>query len=167
MRIILKKAKDRKEPELLYVPENIEAFVEQVNNCLASTYQRAHDDASEAVEKHIKDKTQNTVTTKNWLKTGLDQVAGDYCPFCGKSLEEEGENLIEIYRSCFDEAFNQYERETLTALEQLPSQLDDFKCLTIPELIQKNNNNINLYPELTKTTKYKRSTKLVQAKKKA
>jgi len=158
------KAKDRKEPELLSVPENIETFVEQVNTCLARTYQRAHDDASEAVEKHIIAKTQNTATTKNWLKTGLDHVAGNYCPFCGKTLEEEGRKLIEIYRSCFDEAFKQYERETHIALEQLPSQLDGFKCLTIPELIQKNNININIYPELTKSPKYKRSTKLVQAK---
>ena len=160
----LERAKDRKEPELLSVPENIEAFVEQVNTCLASTYQRAHDDASDAVEKHIKDKTQNATTTKNWLKTGLDHVAGDYCPFCGQTLEEEGKKLIEIYRSCFDEVFKQYEQRTLTALEQLPGQLDDFKCLSIPELIQKNSNNINIYPELAKTTKYKRSTNLIHDK---
>jgi len=160
----LEKAKDREEPELLSVPENIEAFVEQVNTCLASTYQRAHDDASDAVEKHIKDKTQNTTTTKNWLKTGLDHVAGNYCPFCGYTLEEEGKKLIEIYRSCFDEAFKQYERKILTAIEQLSSQLDNFKCLSIPELIQKNSNNINIYPELAKTTKYKGSTNLIHAK---
>ena len=160
----LENAKDRKEPELLSVPENIEAFVDQVNTCLASAYQRAHDDASDAVEKHIKDKTQNTTTTKNWLKTGLDHVARDYCPFCGQNLGEEGKKLIEIYQSCFDESFKQYEREALTALEQLPSQLDDFKCLSIPELIQKNSNNFNIYPELTETTKYKRSAKLINAK---
>ncbi len=159
----LEKAKNKKEPELFSVPENIEAFVEQVNSCLASTYQRAHDDASDAIEKHIKDKTQNTATTKNWLKTGLDHITGDYCPFCGKTLEDEGKELIEIYRSCFDEAFNQYERDTHTALEQLPNQLDAFKCLSIPELIQKNSNNINIYSELAKITKYKKSTKLIHA----
>lgn len=158
----LEKAKDRDEPEILSVPENIGSFVEQVNSCLASTYKRAHDDASEAVEKHIKDKTQNTATTKNWLKTGLDHVAGDYCPFCGQTLEE-GKKLIEIYRACFDENFNRYEREINAALSQLPIQLGNFKCLTIPELIQKNNSNISLYPELAKTEKYKRSTKLIYA----
>ena len=160
----LEKAKDRKEPELLSVPENIEAFVGQVNTCLASTYQRAHDDASNAVERHIEDKTQNTATTKSWLKSGLDHIAGDYCPFCGQTLKEEAKQLIEIYRSCFDEAFKQYEQETLTVLEQLPSQLDGFRCLSMPELIQKNSNSINIYPELAKTTKYKRSTKLIHAK---
>ncbi len=159
----LEKERDKKEPELISVPENIEAFVEQVNSCLASAYQRAHDDASDAVEKHIKDKTHNTATTKNWLKTGLNHIAEDYCPFCGKTLEEEGMMLIEIYRSCFDEAFNQFEQETHSALKRLPDQLDTFKCLSIPELIQKNSNNIIIYPELSKITRYKRSTKLIHA----
>ncbi len=159
----LEKAKERNEPKLLSVPEDIETFVYQVNTCLSSTYQRAHDAATDAVEKHIKDKTKNTATTKNWLKTGLNQVAGDYCPFCGQTLENEGKELIKIYRSCFDESFNKYESETNTTLGELPSQLDVFRCLSIPESIQKNTVNINLYPELAKTPEYERSTKLINA----
>ena len=159
----LEKAKERNEPKLISIPEDIDTFVEQVNTCLSATYQRAHDDATDAVEKHIKDKTKNTDTTKSWLKTGLKHVAGDRCPFCGQILEDEGKELIEIYKSCFDDAFNTYERDTNITLGELPSQLDGFRCLSIPESIQENKVNINLYPELAKTDKYKRSTKLIDA----
>lgn len=159
----LEKAKERNEPKLLAIPEDIDTFVEQVNTCLSSTYQNAHDDATKAVEKHIKEKTKNTNTTKSWLKTGLNQVAGDHCPFCGKTLEDEGKKLIEIYKSCFDEAFNTYERDTNSTLDELPSKLSDFRCLSIPESIQENIANINLYPELAKTPEYKKSTRFINA----
>ena len=159
----IEEAKDREEPQLLSIPENIESFVNQVNTCLASAYRRAHDDASMAVERHIKAKTKNTPTTKAWLKTGLDHVAGDHCPFCGQTLEEEAKSLIEFYRSCFDDAYDKYERETRANLGQLPSQMNDYKCLSIPELLHKNSSNFIIYPELTKTSKYGRNTKLVSA----
>lgn len=102
----LENAKNRQEPQPLEVSDNIEAFVEQVNACLSHTYQRAHQAASEAVEKHIHQKTQKRTTTKNWLRDGIEQIAGDHCPFCGQVLEEAALKLLDVYRSFFDEAFN-------------------------------------------------------------
>lgn len=159
----LEKVKARNEPKLLSILGDIKSFVEQVNACLLSSYHRAHDDASKAVEAHIKEKTQNSATTKNWLKSGLNHIAGKFCPFCGQALEDEGKRLIDIYRTCFDEAFREYEQRMLADLGKMPSQMDTFKCLTVPELIELNSSNVGIYPEIGKAPIYKRRVKLVNA----
>jgi len=159
----LEKAKDRSEPGLLSVPNKIDAFVEQVNTCLKSSFQKVHDDATDAVKIHIENKTKNIATTKAWLNSGLEQVSVESCPFCGQTLEDEGKKLIELYQGCFDDAFKKFESETKATLRDLPSQLSNFKCSTIPEKVQENRVNIGLYPELAEKKKFIKSTRLINA----
>jgi hypothetical protein len=159
----IEKVKERNNLTLLPIPEDIDDYIEKVNTCLASSYQIAHDDASNAVEEHIKNKTQNTITTKSWLKSGLNQVAGDDCPFCGNPLNEPGKALIEIYKTCFDDAFKNFETNTNTQLRQIPGLLENFRCLNIPVLLQENIANLTLYPELTESNGFKKRSKLINA----
>ena len=159
----LEKAKGRVEPVLLAVPDNIDTFLEQVNTCLESSFQKVHDDATDAVKKHIENKTKNIATTKAWLNNGLDQVSGESCPFCGQNLKDEGKNLIELYRDCFDDSFKNFENETKATLRDLPNRLSNFKCSTIPEKIQENKVNIGLYPELAEKEEFLKSIRLINA----
>lgn len=155
-------AVNRQEPQPITLPNNLEGFIAEVNQCLKSAFLRPQQDASAIIQHHIREMTRNHTTTQNWLRQGLDELVGKNCPFCGQPLIEEASTLIDLYRAFFDDAFNRFVAEIRATLSQLSGRFSHFRCLKIPDFLQNNSPALEQYPELNQQNDFQE--KIVSAK---
>ena len=95
----LDQAMAREVPAPVGMATKIEDFVNEVNITLKASFQQMHEEASVRVREHIKLRTQANQTTQMWIRSGLNQVMVDHCPFCGQDLSVAALRLLQIIES--------------------------------------------------------------------
>lgn len=127
---------------------NYNPAVEKINSTLAANLQNVHQGALSALEAHISQHVNNSVSFKGWAAQGLGFVKDESCPFCGQGLGEGEKGLITTYQQAFNTEFDNFNNGIKQALDQLrqPFLLADEKE-RIDQLHQANKDTIALYLE--------------------
>lgn len=121
----------------------------RLNSTLEQSLQSVHDDAAQTLERHTREHMKATQGASNWIRSGLEYIAGPSCPFCEQPLANASVGLIDAYRECFNEAFNQRTRAVL-------EELNEFE--TITQLWGPNNQSSGIDRNLTILAQYQEMT---------
>jgi hypothetical protein len=141
-------ARIRIEPTAYNSGPDIVLIVEQIERGLSSTYQQAHLDAEARLADHLQNHTRDQHRARNWLRQGRSLTLGNDCPFCGQALMGSAEALINAYQSVFDEAFERYVAEIVSALDAAQRGLASLACLDLLLRIEQNRLACAQYPEV-------------------
>ncbi|WP_280571158.1 hypothetical protein, partial [Chromohalobacter sp. 296-RDG] len=96
---------------------SITAISEEINNCLALSMVNVHN-ASKAIVAEHKNKVNKKELFNGWAASGVEHVDED-CPFCGQELGADAQELIESYRTAFDDTFQSFVSNTKTEVTRL------------------------------------------------
>lgn len=96
---------------------SIAAISEEINNCLALSMVNVHN-ASKAIVAEHKKKVEKKELFNGWAASGVEHV-GEGCPFCGQELDADAQELIESYRTAFDDTFQIFVRSTKAEVTRL------------------------------------------------
>ena len=102
------------EPEVFNEPViNIIELLRKINFLLQKNYLDIKDELLTKLEQHINTNFANIDNAEDWIKEGMKfcKNAEDHnCPFCGQSLKG-AKDLIDMYNSYFDRAYNVFIKE--------------------------------------------------------
>lgn len=127
---------------------SITATSEEINNCLSLSMVNVHD-ASKAIVTEHKNKVNNKESFNGWAASGVEHLDED-CPFCGQELGAEAQELIESYRTAFDDAFQNFVRDTKTEVTRLRAKtLIDTSLEKLTEKHEQNVAILEIYSEDT------------------
>ena len=117
-----------------------------INNCLALSMEDVHD-ASKAIVTAHKSKVNNKESFNGWAASGVEHL-GEDCPFCGQELGAEAQDLIESYRSAFDDAFQTFVKKIKADVTRLRTKtLVDANIVTLTERHKQNIATLETYSE--------------------
>ena len=148
---------NRAEPNPLQIPTGLVEYLDAVNQALQANYQIVHQNAKIEVQRHIEQNCKCVDSSKNWINLGLTLINTDVCPFCGQKLEENSNRLLEMYRECFDKAYNDYTTSIKSTLENLSARKSIFQNFSISQTMHKNTLAISHYIELIDNTSFSNS----------
>jgi len=131
-------------------------LLNSINTLLQEDYSNIKDDVLSKLNQHLMDNFSVQDNAENWIKTGLHYCRNKKdgnCTFCGQSLRD-AQDLINIYDSYFDPAYNDFvdkiekelERSSKlvgnsifvqkTILQTSLSKVNQFKALIMDESFQ-------------------------------
>ncbi len=102
------------------IPSASTRTFDPLQEAFAQTGAAAHSQAKEMIEKHITAHWDNPAHRREFLSEGLQVTKGYDCPFCGQDLGPVGE-LIDAYRSFFDENYRAWERSVKEQVDRFLS----------------------------------------------
>lgn len=116
---------------------SIDDKAQRINNLLSLSMENVHE-ASKAIVTAHKARISNSDSFDGWAANGLTHLDQD-CPFCGQTLDENAQHLIESYRTAFDEAFQNFVVSTKATITQLQNErLLDFPLESINQKHERN-----------------------------
>ena len=136
------------EPARLVVPVPLKPLVEQVATLLAATIDQAHHEAERRLLEHLENHTQSAHAARGWVQQGTAFLQDDKCPFCGRPIEGEASSLIAAYKSVFNDAFEEFARDTRAGLDVAVTKFAEADCSDISLCIERNRNALGKYSEL-------------------
>lgn len=130
---------------------NFTQAADSINTVLASSLQDVHQESLSALQNHMEHNVNNGSIFKGWASQGIAQIK-ENCPFCGQTLTQEANSLIQAYQQAFNAEFDRFNdgtRQTLNGLRQpfiIPSTRD-----SLTQQHQSNKQLFDLYvePEIT------------------
>ena len=116
------------EPSKFELPTfTIIELLKVINTLLQEDYSNIKEGILTKLNKHLSDNFSVQDNAENWLKAGLhcckDKANGD-CPFCGQSLHN-AQDLINIYDSYFDQAYNDFINRIEKGLENNNREIEN------------------------------------------
>ena len=116
------------EPSKFELPTfTIIELLEVINTLLQEDYSNIKEVILTKLNKHLSDNFSVQDNAENWIKAGLhyckDKANGD-CPFCGQSLHN-AQDLINIYDSYFDQAYNDFINRIEKELENKNREIEN------------------------------------------
>ncbi|WP_315980538.1 hypothetical protein [Aliamphritea spongicola] len=141
--------KARSNLTLMVLDKSLIDSAETINSVLAAKLENRHEAAKAELNNHIKRCFTKVDGAEQWIQQGLGYVGGDNCGFCGQSITPEVNELLDIYRQCFDDQYARHEGFVSSSLQRSRPQLT---LNLIPELvshIQQTDLIIQAYPELS------------------
>lgn len=134
-------------PNLVNIASNysIDDIARRINECLALSMENVHEASKTLVAEH-KQHIANGDSFNGWAAKGLTHLNGD-CPFCGQNLNAEAEDLIESYRTAFDDAFQKFVATTKASVSQL--QRESLCDISLEGLTQKHQSNLQTLERYT------------------
>lgn len=88
--------------------------LEKIFAVLNRTMDNIHHEATSKVKEHIDH--LDRPHARDWLHQGLELTQNDQCPYCNQSIK--GLELIDLYRTYFDEAYNELKEEVEVSFTQ-------------------------------------------------
>jgi len=144
----LETARVRPEPTVCSGPPALEVVIARVEESLAATFERAHQDAESRLTDHLENHTQDPQQARNWAQQGRALMRDDNCPFCGRRIEGTAADLIAAYQEVFNDAYDRYVSETMGTLDAAKRELADASVADLRLRIEKNQRACLQYPEL-------------------
>ena len=141
-------ARARLEPALCPIVPNLNTTLEHIRRDLGSTFAQVHRDAETRLAEHLQNHTLNPQRSRNWVRQGDSLIKDDTCPFCGQKFGDAATALISAYQAVFNEAFEKYVAETMTALETSQRDFTLGGCPDLSLRIEQNHHAGFQYPEL-------------------
>ncbi|WP_080411900.1 AAA family ATPase [Burkholderia ubonensis] len=129
--------------------------INQVNELLNLSLKAVDDEAKRKLELHIKTHMQGRPDAQQWIRHGLEFAQGNDCPFCSQPFGEEANELIDVYRKSFNEAFKAKFAELNASMKAAFERFQKYDGVTYEGKIQANLNAIQLYPELVEGESFK------------
>jgi len=124
--IINKKEPLQTKPELEFIK-----FFEQINLLLKKSFAEINEQAFSKLSNHIESNFQKRDNEEEkWIKKGLfdylktTELKTSDCPFCGQRIEDF--ELIELYKKCFDESFQEFEENIKKELKTTINQIIEY-----------------------------------------
>ncbi|OMH39416.1 AAA family ATPase [Motiliproteus sp. MSK22-1] len=132
---------------------------EAINTVLATQLENQHEAAKAELENHIKRHFTKIEGAEQWIQQGLgyitrdkgngDKEIADNCAFCGQSLTPEVNELLDIYKQCFDDQYARHEGFVSSSLKRIRPQLTLNLLQTLTTHIEQTDLVIQAYPELS------------------
>jgi wobble nucleotide-excising tRNase len=92
--------------------------------------------ALEATKAHVESCIKKDSRSEQWLRSGLDYIKSDKCPFCGQGLG--GVELIEKYRQYFDKEYKELRESIVTAKSEAASAWGDAVLVQLQQRVTAN-----------------------------
>ncbi|MEY0175640.1 AAA family ATPase [Providencia rettgeri] len=119
---------------------SIDDKARRINYCLALSMENVHE-ASKAMVAAHKTHIAHNDSFDGWAAKGLTHLSED-CPFCGQTLSDNAQSLIESYRTAFDDAFQQFVVQVKQSVTLLQREI--LVDLSLETLIQKHERNLTI-----------------------
>ncbi len=145
----LASARTRPEPTQFPVLPGLESVIHDLAANLSATHEQAHREAEALLELHIRNHVTDPDRGRAWIRDGIALIHDEVCPFCGQHIVDNASALIATYRTVFNDAFERYCRETISALEQCKQTLQLCSLSELPLRLDNNRNALLQYPELS------------------
>ncbi|MGO4763792.1 AAA family ATPase [Cupriavidus sp. 2KB_3] len=136
--------------------------INQVNESLKLSLQAVDDEAKRKLELHIKNHMQGRSDAQQWIRHGLEFAQGNDCPFCSQPFGEEANELIDVYRKSFNEAFKAKFAELNATMKTSFERFQKYSGVTYEAKIQANLSAIQLYPELVEGESFRSLPSLLE-----
>lgn len=120
-----------------------------INKVLDSKLENPHEAAKKELQNHINSCFSKPEGAEQWIQQGLGYISKDRCSFCGQTIPPEVNELLDIYRQCFDDQFERHEGYVKSNINRHKPQLN---LKFIEALYAKIENSlliIQTYPELS------------------
>ncbi|WP_394225954.1 AAA family ATPase [Pseudoalteromonas spongiae] len=144
-----KAIRERKNLFPLKVATDFSEAVTAINTVLKTGLDNPHEAAKAELNRHIEKHFVKPEGAEQWIKQGLSLLDGDNCHFCGQAITPQANELLDLYRQCFDDQFARHESFVKTAIEAHKPNLNDEWLNDLKTLIEKSNLVIDSYTELT------------------
>lgn len=116
------------EPSKFELPTfTIIELLKVINTLLQEDYSNIKEVILTKLNKHLSDNFSVQDNAENWIKAGLHYCkdkTNDGCPFCGQSLHN-AQDLINIYDSYFDQAYNDFINRVEKELENKNRKIEN------------------------------------------
>jgi wobble nucleotide-excising tRNase len=89
-----------------------------INNVLKTGLDNPHEAAKAELNRHIEKHFVKPEGAEQWIKQGLSLLDGDNCHFCGQIISPQANELLDLYRQCFDDQFARHEGFVKSAIAQ-------------------------------------------------
>ncbi|GAB1258265.1 AAA family ATPase [Aurantivibrio plasticivorans] len=125
----------------------------KLNEIFVSMLENQHEAAKQELSNHIERCFTKADGAEHWIQQGLGYLKGDSCGFCGQSITPQVNELLDIYRQCFDDQFSRHAGYVNSGIKRYQTglsalTLDQFlNSLDHAELI------LQAYPELSSEEK--------------
>ena len=101
---------------------------------LKKTLEDVSADAESTLKTHLQQHTSGA--TEGWVSEGLENMADDVCPFCGRSTA--GLELVTAYRNYFSDQYNAFKEEIAGMARLTDRAFGDAETQRIENVIQSN-----------------------------
>ncbi|GAA0287181.1 AAA family ATPase [Psychrosphaera haliotis] len=144
-----KAIRERKNLFPLKVATDFSEAVTAINTVLKTGLDNPHEAAKEELNRHIEKHFIKPEGAEQWIKQGLSLLDGDNCHFCGQAITPQANELLDLYRQCFDDQFARHEGYVKSTVAQHHPLLTKYWIEQLISSIQKAGLVIDSYPELS------------------
>lgn len=113
-----KAIRERKNLFPLKVATDFSEAVTAINTVLKTGLDNPHEAAKAELNRHIEKHFVKPEGAEQWIKQGLSLLDGDNCHFCGQAITPQANELLDLYRQCFDDQFARHESFVKTTIER-------------------------------------------------
>lgn len=140
--------KARKNLAPLRLDTSFQTAVQAINSILEQGLENAHEAAKTELGNHIATHFAKPDGAEQWIQQGLGYLKDDNCSFCGQQLAPEVNELLELYRQCFDDQFDRHQGLVTSTIDRHQDSLNTRWIESIETSIEKAELVLQAYPEL-------------------
>ena len=144
-----KAIRERKNLFPLKLATEFSEAVVAINTVLKTGLDNPHEAAKAELNRHIEKHFVKPEGAEQWIKQGLSLLDGDNCHFCGQAITPQANELLDLYRQCFDDQFARHEGYVKSTVAQHHPLLTKYWIEQLISSIQKAGLVIDSYPELS------------------
>ncbi len=123
--------------------------VAAINNVLNTGLDNPHEAAKAELNRHIEKHFVKPEGAEQWIKQGLSLLDSDNCHFCGQMISPQANELLDLYRQCFDDQFARHEGFVKSAVTQHHPLLTKYWIEKLKSSIEHASLVTGSYPELS------------------
>ncbi|MBO7925328.1 AAA family ATPase [Pseudoalteromonas sp. K222D] len=144
-----KAIRERKNLFPLKLATEFSEAVVAINTVLKTGLENPHEAAKAELNRHIEKHFIKPEGAEQWIKQGLSLLDGDNCHFCGQIITPQANELLDLYRQCFDDQFARHESFVKTTIKRHQNLLSAHWLEKLDSSIDSASLIIDNYPELS------------------
>ena len=113
-----KSIRERKNLFPIRLYSDFKEAVTAINSVLKIGLENPHEAAKAELNRHIEEHFVKPEGAEQWIRQGLSLLDSDNCHFCGQELSPQTNELLDLYRQCFDDQFSSHEGHVKSTIEQ-------------------------------------------------
>jgi wobble nucleotide-excising tRNase len=133
----------------LRVEPHFKEAVTAINNVLIIGLENPHEAAKAELNRHIEEHFVKPEGAEQWIRQGLSLLNSDNCHFCGQELSPQADELLDLYRQCFDDQFARHEGHVKSTIDQHQPLLTRHWLDKLSSSIENAALTLQSYPELS------------------
>lgn len=146
--------RERKTLFPLRIAEDFKDAVVAINNVLKKGLDNPHEAAKAELNRHIESHFVKPEGAEQWIKQGMSLLNGDNCHFCGQLISPQANELLDLYRQCFDDQFARHESYVRTTIERHHNSLNMYWIDKLNAAIESADLIVDNYPELAREIEF-------------